>query len=59
MLENTETAHSPVSIDARYAELFAFAVAAAKEAGWGIAHTHEELVAALQNMAIPAQTFDR
>lgn len=53
MPESTES----VSIETRYAELFAAAVAAAKEAGWGIPHTHEEVVAALQNMAIPASNL--
>lgn len=52
-LQKDTTPDSP-SIEERYQELFDAGVKAAKEAGWGTPQTHEDLVDALQNMAIPA-----
>jgi hypothetical protein len=37
----------------RYDELFDAAVAAVKNAGWGIPQNHDDLLVALANMAIP------
>lgn len=54
MPKSTEEVNSSVTIDDRYAELFAAAVEAAKEAGWGIPQSHDELMTALACMAIPS-----
>lgn len=48
-----QVCESAIDVEARYEELFAAAVAAAKEANCGVPRTHEELISSLQTMAIP------
>ena len=53
---SAQTPAPPSELERQYKELFDLAVAASKEAGWGAPKTHDELVSALQSMAMQAST---